>query len=486
MACMSTLAAFVASLTSPRNVELRRRKRSVLAGLALTVGSMANAGAETFTGAVYAGSNRSTGNSIAAFGRNLNGTLTPIAEFATGGFGGVFDAGEGLDPLISEDSVLNIGNRFLLTVNAGSNTISSFRINPGFSLTLINTASTGGTGPNSIAHRNGLVYVSNIDSDGVATGAPDHSGNITGLRLDPTTGQLTPIAGSTRELGSRPSDVEFSPDGAHLVISSVNAGSSLLTSGSDAQISTYGVQADGSLTASASGVAASTLPGNAAGRNLPTSIGFEIVEINGAQFVIATEAREFLPTGEPGMLPDFQTGSVSTWRLNSDGSLTAISQDILTGPSVAEGPTSACWIVMSADARTFWVASASGAAISTYRLNDDGTIALLDGLAATGSPALPGAPDPLADADGFIDLALSSDGEYLYQLLGLQGAVNVYNVGADGSSLTLLQQAIGLLPDANIQGIVAVAPVPLPAGFVLLLTGVAGLVVTRWKRNSCA
>jgi len=409
-----------------------------------------------FVGAIYAGTNRLFGNSIAAFGRSANGMLTPIAEYATGGFGGIFDgSGEGLDPLISEDSIVAVDNRFLLAVNPGSNTIASLRINANFSLTLIGTAPTGGVGPVTIAYRNGLVYVANVDTDGAFLGPPDQSGSITGFRLDLASGQLTPIAGSTRNLGSRPSNIEFSPDGRLLVVSSVNAGSSMLASRSTAELTTYGVLADGNLTAGAQGTAASTLPGNAAGRNLPTAIGFEIVERGGRNFVIATEAREFLPNGNPGMLPMFQTGSVSTWELNGDGSLSPRSQDVLTGPSVTSGPTSACWIVVAPNRESFWVASASGATISAYRLNSDGTVSLIDGRAAAGSPAVPGAANPLATADGFIDIAVSSDGAFVYQLLGVEGTINVYRVGAN-SSLSLIQEATALLPETNIQGLVSV------------------------------
>jgi hypothetical protein len=354
-------------------------------------------------------------------------------------------------------------------------------VNADYSLTLVNTVSTGGVGPNSIAYRDGLVYVTNVDSDGRFTSPADQSGNVTGLRFDRASGQLSAIAGSSRELGSRPANVEFSTDGNHLVVSSVNGGSSMLESGSTAQLSSYGVLAGGNLTPAALASTASTLPGNTAGRNLPTSIGFEIVERNGVQIVIATEAREFLPNGDPGMLPMFQTGSVSTWRLNPDGSLTALSQDVLTGPTAIDGPTSACWIVVSPTGDTFWVASASGATISSFRLNSNGTVTLLDGTAAMGIPS------PLPGADGFIDLTASGDGANIYQLLGLKGTINVYGVRSDGSSLALIQQATGLLPRTNSQGIAlvgaaAVAPVPEPATWAMMIIGF-GMVGSAIRRR---
>ena len=56
--------------------------------------------ASDFAGAVYAMSNDFDNNSIVGYGRNNDGTLTLIGEFETGGEGGAFDGGEGLDPLI--------------------------------------------------------------------------------------------------------------------------------------------------------------------------------------------------------------------------------------------------------------------------------------------------------------------------------------------------------------------------------------------------
>lgn len=410
-----------------------------------------------FAGAVYVGTNQvNDDNAVAAFGLDENGLLAAINQFTTDGVGGVFDGtNDGLDPLISEDSVVAVDDRYVLMVNAGSNTISSFEILENFELDFVGSWPTGGMGPNSIAYNNGLVYVSNVDTDGAFVGAPDQIGNITGFELDLMSGVLIPIAGSIRQLGNRPSNVEFSPDGSHLIVSSWNAGSTLLASGSDDELVSYGVLDDGSLTVNPAGATASTLPGNAEGRNLPAAIGIEVVDLDGRTIVIATEAREFLASGAPAMLPMFQTGSVSTWELNDDGSFTPLSQDVLTGPSVNSGPTSACWIVVSPDQTLFWVSSASGATISSYRLNSDGTIALIDGRAAEGSPADPNAVDPLANADGFIDIAVSGDSRYIYQLFGLQGSIAVYEVG-DNGALTLVQQSMGLLRQRNIQGIVLV------------------------------
>ena len=133
-------------------------------------------GADEFIGAVYAMSNGSGqvdgnvqgANWVASYGRNEDGSLDLISMTPTGGAGGDFDGGEGLDPLISAYALTkSIDNQFVLAVNAGSNTITSMAVQDDFSLTVADTQPTLDVGPNSIAHSprtmdgvNGLVYVS--------------------------------------------------------------------------------------------------------------------------------------------------------------------------------------------------------------------------------------------------------------------------------------------------------------------------------------
>ena len=187
-------------------------------------------------GAVYVQTNALDGNEIAAFGRNLDGTLFHIGDFSTGGLGSTeFDGGEGLDPLISADSVIAVmDEQFLVTVNAGSDTITSFRIEPDFSLTKVSTIASGGVGPNSLAYSNGRLFVSNIDRDGFALGdpstprgEPNDEGNITGFFMN-SSGILTPLAESTIDLDNRPANIGFSADGTRLIVTSITAGSAAL------------------------------------------------------------------------------------------------------------------------------------------------------------------------------------------------------------------------------------------------------------------
>jgi len=136
---------------------------------------------------------------------------------------------------------------------------------------------------------NGLVYVSNITRpEFLALGEPGQQGSVIGYRLMDD-GSLEPVADGIRDLANRPSAVQFSPNGDFLVVASINAGAAALGSGSQDEIVVYAVNADGTLSANQTAGATSTLRDNAEGRNLPSAIGFQIVQDN---YVVVTEARE--------------------------------------------------------------------------------------------------------------------------------------------------------------------------------------------------
>ncbi len=425
-------------------------------------------GGDDFVGAVYAmtngngqipDSNTQGENRIIAYGRNADGTLSSIGTVSAGGNGGDFDGGEGLDPLISAYALTKTDdNKNLLAVNAGSNTITSFNIQDDFSIVVAGSPQpTGAEGPNSIAYTTsnadgvkGIVYVSNISRlEFLAAGEPAQQGTITGFWLLED-GSLSPIAGSTRNLANRPSAVQFSPDGNWLVVASINAGAAGLASGNEDEIVVYAVNGDGTLSANQVAGATSTLRGNAEGRNLPSAIGFQIV---GNNYVVVTEAREFQPDGTPPAFPALQDGSVSTWQIQGDGSLTAISTDVQSG----EGNTgrTACWLDFTADGNTFFVSNAIEAGLASYSFNN-GVVELLDQTAAvgTGTGGADNGPDAFARTDGWIDMWISDDGQFLYQLYGLDGTIGIYRV--NGQSLEFIDEESGDLPDTNTQGIVAI------------------------------
>jgi 6-phosphogluconolactonase (cycloisomerase 2 family) len=449
------------------------KSAGVIGLLALTALSSAvfakSALAQEYTGAVYAGTDGQQ-NELVAYGRNADGTLAYIGKYQSGGAGARLNTGGPIDPLISAHSVLNVDNRFVLQVNAGSNTVSSFRVNKDFSLTLVSVVPSGGFGPDTIAQRDGVVYVANVDSDGVYTGPENQVGDIDAFELNRETGHLQEIPSSKRQLVGRPSDLAIAPNGRSLVVSIYNAGSSAISDrAAPAELVTFGIGRPGFLTPSPVSAITSTPRNNDQNRNLPSAIAIAIRELHGHEVVVATEAREFLANGQPASLSQFQTGSVSTFELTGLGYLRPISLDVPTSSQITTGPvntsTSSCWISFDKDGQTFWVVSASSSIISSFRLKEDGSVEEIDSRAATGVPVNPDAANPAAGATGFVDVAETESSDLLYELESGIGKVVVYRISSPDSPLTLLQQmSTGLPRTGGVMGIAYVNPAVLGEG----------------------
>src|SRR5881398_941687 len=189
--------------------------------------------------AVFVQTDDPAGNSIVAYARHDDGTLTFAATYATGGNGGRA-AGAAVDPLASQGGLAyDLNHALLLAPNAGSNTVSVFGVS-GDALHLNQVLASGGPFPASIGVHGDLAYV--LDAG--------FAGYVQGYRI--AGGKLHPISGSQRSLGLRngnppaflqsPAQVGFTPDGSKLIITMKgNGGGSVYV---------YGVSADGRLSSS--------------------------------------------------------------------------------------------------------------------------------------------------------------------------------------------------------------------------------------------
>src|SRR5438552_16196201 len=92
---------------------------------ALAQAAASGAGADH---AVFVQTDDPAGNSIVAYARHDDGTLTFAGTYATGGNGGRA-AGAAVDPLASQGGLVYDANHaLLLAPNAGSNTVSVFGV----------------------------------------------------------------------------------------------------------------------------------------------------------------------------------------------------------------------------------------------------------------------------------------------------------------------------------------------------------------------
>jgi 6-phosphogluconolactonase len=322
------------------------------------------------SGFVYTLTNAAAGNEVAIFARSRDGTLSAAGSVATGGLG----SGGGL----GSQGALVLDDERLFAVNAGSNTISSLEVERR-GVELEDTAPSGGVRPISITAHGRLVYVLNA-------GAAGSAANISGFFVT-RGGTLVPLPGSTRPLSSAlpdPAQVEFSPDGDHLVV----------TEKATNRIVTYRV---GFL-------------GYASGPNAQPSAGQ-------TPFGFAFDRRGHLIVSEAfGGAPDASV--MSSYDLSRAGTVTPIS------PLVATTETAACWVVVTRDGRFTYTTNTGSGSVSGYAVGRDGSLRLLDADGRTGVTGPGSTP---------IDAALDRRSRFLFVLESGTHEIGVFEVNRDGS-----------------------------------------------------
>jgi len=347
-------------------------------------------------GTVWAMTNERSGNRVLSYARGADGKLTERGSFPTGGNGSGGFEGSSNGLILGEQSPGNLGNRgnhLLFATNTGSSDVSVFRVRPDDSLELVDREGSGGVEPISITVHGNTAYVLN-----------NGSGTIQGFEVA-SNGELTPIPGSSRPVtGGGAADVAqiaFTPGGDQLIVTGKNTN----------VIDTYQVGRGGVVTAG-------PIPNRANGIT-PFGMAF-------------TQRGQLLTT--EGHLTTQGLGAVSSYEVGKDGILKTIS------PSVRNFRSDTCWIVNTDDGKLAYVTNVTSGDISSYRVNPDGTLALLQSIAADTGGLFP------------IDEALSGNSKYLYQRTlraptGAPGTIRAYRVEQDGT-LTFLQSVEGLPPGA--------------------------------------
>src|ERR1700749_544640 len=155
---------------------------------------------------VYAMTNNATKNEVLAFAQGSDGTFHSTGSFATGGRG----SGGITDPLESQGSLtISQDHSLLFAVNAGSGTVSSFRIERD-RLVWADQKPTDGTEPVSVAQHGQFVYVLNQGGYGaIAVFTVDNSGHLTEVPNSTTLLSATSLGGAS---------IAVSPDGQLLAV----------------------------------------------------------------------------------------------------------------------------------------------------------------------------------------------------------------------------------------------------------------------------
>jgi 6-phosphogluconolactonase (cycloisomerase 2 family) len=321
-------------------------------------------------GAVFVQSDDPAANTVVAYHRGADGTLTSAGVYGTGGKGGVLD-GSVVDHLASQGSlVLDARHGLLYAVNAGSDTVTVFAVH-GDRLERLQVISSGGDFPVGVAVHGDLVYVVNALGGGSIQGFRRIGDRLIrvpawnrGLGLDPA---------ATPQFTHTPGQISFTPDGSKLVVTTKAGGNS---------VEVFPVGPLGG--PSARPVVTST----------PGAVPFGFT-FDSAGRLQVTEAGP---------------NAVATFTIGGDGRLTQVGQPAATGQAAT------CWVVGTGD--RLYASNAGSGSLSGYRVGDHGALSALGDTATDG---------------GTVDAAVSSDGRYLYAQTGAAGLVDEFRVERDGS-----------------------------------------------------
>jgi hypothetical protein len=330
---------------------------------------------------VYVQTDDPSGNQILDYQIAPGGQLVGGQAYSTGGLGGVA-AQSAVDPLASQDSVvLAEQNHVLLTVNAGSNTVSVFAVT-GHGLVLSQVVPSGGQFPNSIAVHGNLVYVLNSGNNG----------SIQGYWLFGA--QLVPLWGSNRSLGlgntnppiflNAAGEVGFSPDGSQLIVTTKASGNDIDVF----HVGWLGIVGPAPTVT----VAAAPVP-----------------------FAFTFDAAGHLVVAEAG------ASDLTSYSVNPSGTLNLIG-------TAGDGQAALCWLTLVNG--QFYGSNAGSADVSQFSES------------ASGAPQLV-AGDAGATGAGATDSIASPDGHFLYVEEGGAGTVVEFQIGA-GGSLTQIGELTGL------------------------------------------
>ena len=324
-------------------------------------------------GMVYLISNNAGTNTVMSYEQHPNGQLSFVGSTMSGGAGSASGLG-------SQDALIISGDKqWMFAVNAGSNSISSFQIASDGSLTLAHTVSSNGTVPISLTMHQNYLYVVNGGSD-----------NISGFMIG-AGGTMTWINGSTQPLSQAnagAAQISFRPDGQYLYV----------TEKATNRITSYPVNG--------SGVAGVPVWTASAGQ---TPFGFDF---SGNNYLVVSEA--------------FGGGA----NASTVSSYNALHPVTVASGAVPNGETAACWVETTKDGKYAFVTNTGSNSISAYSVGANGMLHLDAAAAAT-------------TGGGPLDIKLDKNEFYMFTLDGASHTISIFR-RPNGSKLMNVGTVTGL------------------------------------------
>ena len=336
---------------------------------------------------VFVMTNDKVKNEVLTYQRGFDGQFVLRERAATGGRG----SGGETDPLQSQGALTISGDHTLLfAVNSASGSVSSFHILDGIPV-LIDKETSEGAFPIAVTEHNGTVYVLNAGG----------SGAIVAFKADGF-GRLHEIQNSSAFLtgtNSGASSISVSPNGKWLIVIEKASNS----------IDVFPILADGTL-------------GTVVANKSVTAGVFATVFTPGGQLIVSEN--------QPNSGTD--TSSISSYTINANGTLTAITQSI---PTFGNGN---CWNAITPNGKWVFVDNSATSSVAGFSISSAGAL----------SPIANTVVSTLPEGSTNLDMAVSADGKYLFNVLSGAGEIGVFSINADGTvnqlgSIEGLPQTVG-------------------------------------------
>jgi 6-phosphogluconolactonase (cycloisomerase 2 family) len=340
--------------------------------------------------AVFVQTNALDRNTVVTYTRRADGHLTRIGEFATGGQGGV-ERDVPLDSLASQDSLTyDAAHHLLFAVNAGSDTVTSFAVD-GAHLTRRQTVPSGGVFPVSVSAAHNRLFVLNAGG----------SGNVTGYRIN-SAGRLAPLPGARRDLGlnndprpefiTAPADITQTFDGHHVIV----------TTKANNDIDVFNV--DGGLSAPVRNQAASAVPFAvsfdsahrlAVANAGDSSVSTYTVNADGTLDTITAGVQDgqaalcwLVGTGDTFFGGNAGSSTISAFEVDPDGhaTLTGTPDGVVAHTGGGSGGT--IDLAITGDDQFLYAENSFAGSVEAYRIQPDHTLQLVD--TQTGLPQFDG------------------------------------------------------------------------------------------------
>ena len=337
---------------------------------------------------IYSMTNAADNNEVIALKLDSYCNTVHVMSYQTGGKG---TGSPNEDPLSSQGAViLSPDKHFLFAVNAGNNSISSFRITSSGALVLADVKPSGGFQPISLTACYGLLYVANAGNGSTI------ASNIMGFYVD-ANGILTEIAGSSKQLSSPHAKPAC-------IVTNYNCKIIAVTEQNTNLLNIFTIQTDGSLN--------NPIVSNSSGTGPFGSV--------------------FL-TNEIILVAEAGTNAISSYRVNPNGTLSVISSSVLNYQKAT------CWIALSENGFAY-TSNAGSNTITAYEVDCEGYMSVSNIKYSTNNGM--GSP---------IDSSVCANN--LYVLNGNQGSISIFHIDPGGKLTGTAVLRNTYLPDIGSQGL---------------------------------